>query len=326
MNKKSLLPSGLYRICMALPERIGQMTRLAPSKRRACERSRVLTRRSGVACKRRSAPISPPLKAHSPYRSDSRLAMRTWVVLSGLLFSMAAWADVADTLLSVKPGVVGVGTYHPTGSPRANLQGTGFAILDGRYVVSCAHIFSKPLDSEKKEIHAVFLGRDRQIGVRPARLVATDVLHDLALLKIEGDPLPALKLGNSDLAREGSQLYFTGYPIGSVLGLNPSTHRAGLAAIVPIYTPLQKAAQLDARTLKQARDAFDIFELDAIAYPGNSGSPVWHPETGEVLGVVNSVYVKGAKEAALTDPSGISYAIPIKYVQEMLEQVLPKIK
>jgi S1-C subfamily serine protease len=58
-----------------------------------------------------------------------------------------------------------------------------------------------------------------------------------------------------------------------------------------------------------------VFALDAIAYPGNSGSPVWHPDTGEVLGVVNSVYVKGAKEAALTAPSGISYAIPVKYVQ-----------
>lgn len=284
MIKKSLLPSGLYRICRAAP---GYFHR--PVARLLCKR-------------------------------------HAWALLLGLFFSLGARAEVADTLLSIKPGVVGVGTYHPTNSPRVKLQGTGFAILDGRYVVSCAHIFSKPLDTEKNEIHAVFLGRDRQIGVRPARLIATDSSRDLALLKIEGDPLPALKLGNSDLVREGSQLYFTGYPIGSVLGLNPSTHRAGLAAIVPIFTPLQRAAQLDARTLRQARDAFEIFELDAIAYPGNSGSPVWHPETGEVLGVVNSVYVKGAKEAALTDPSGISYAIPVKYVLEMLEQVLPKIK
>ncbi len=67
-----------------------------------------------------------------------------------------------------------------------------------------------------------------------------------------------------------------------------------------------------------------MFELDAIAYPGNSGSPVWHPDTGEVLGVVNSVYVKGAKEAALSAPSGISYAIPVKYVHQLLEQALPK--
>jgi S1-C subfamily serine protease len=69
-----------------------------------------------------------------------------------------------------------------------------------------------------------------------------------------------------------------------------------------------------------------VFELDAIAYPGNSGSPVWHPDTGEVLGVLNSVYVKGAKEAALSAPSGISYAIPVKYVHRLLEQALAEAK
>jgi S1-C subfamily serine protease len=157
-------------------------------------------------------------------------------------------------------------------------------------------------------------------------VVATDTARDLALLKIEGAPLPALTLGNSDSAREGWQLYFTGYPIGSVLGLNPSTHRAGLAAVIPIFTPLAAASQLNARTLKQAREPYEVFGLDAIAYPGNSGSPVWHPDTGEVLGVINSVYVKGAKEAALSAPSGISYAIPVKYVHQLLEQALPKAK
>ncbi|MBT9590390.1 MAG: trypsin-like peptidase domain-containing protein [Thiobacillus sp.] len=246
----------------------------------------------------------------------------SWAVIA-LILASPACADVASMLPSIKPGVVGVGTFNPTSSPRANLQGTGFAVLDGRYVVSCAHIFAKPLDSEKKETHAVFIGHDRQMAVRTAQLIATDRARDLALLKIEGDPLPALKLGDSSRAREGWQLYFTGYPIGSVLGLNPSTHRAGLAAIIPIFTPLANASQLNARTLRQAQDPYEVFELDAIAYPGNSGSPVWNPDTGEVLGVVNSVYVKGAKEAALSAPSGISYAIPAKYVQQLLEQALP---
>lgn len=288
MNRKSLLPPGLYRICRALP---GHVRRLA----------------AAWISKRRSSSLAA-------------LLVVAWAV------SIPAWADVADTLQNVKPAVVGVGTFHPTGSPRANLQGTGFVVLDGRHVVSCAHIFEKLLDSEKNETHAVFLGRDRQMGVRAARLIATDKARDLALLRIEGDPLPTLKLGDSSRAREGWQLYFTGYPIGSVLGLNPSTHRAGLAAIIPIFTPVQHAAQLNARTLRQAQQPYEVFELDAIAYPGNSGSPVWHPDTGEVLGVLNSVYVKGAKEAALSAPSGISYAIPVKYVHSLLEQALPKAK
>ncbi len=283
MNRKSLLPPGLYRIRMTM-------------------------------------------QGHAPGRVARVLSKWRTCLLACLLLWAAApvRADVADMLPLIKPGVVGVGTYKPTGSPRANLQGTGFAVLDGRRVVSCAHIFDKPLDSEKNESFAVFVGRDRQMNVRQARLVALDRARDLALLEIEGDPLPALRLGDSDRVREGWQLYFTGYPIGSILGLNASTHRAGLAAIIPIYTPVQHAFQLNARALKQANDTYSVFELDAVAYPGNSGSPVWHPDTGEVLGVVNSVYVKGAKEAALSAPSGISYAIPAKYVRELLERAPPK--
>lgn len=247
----------------------------------------------------------------------------TWLGLAffgALGLSGGAEADVAATLVRVKPSVVGVGTYHPTRSPRAALTGTGFVVGDGKHVVSCAHIFTRELDSEKKETWAILTGRDRQVTVRSATIVARDKDHDLILLKMDGDALPALKLGDASSAQEGAQLYFTGYPIGSILGLNPSTHRAGLAAIVPIYTPVQNASQLSARTVKQAQAPYEVYELDAIAYPGNSGSPLWLPETGEVLGVLNSVFVKGAKETVLTAPSGLSYAIPVKYVRDLLRQ------
>ena len=238
--------------------------------------------------------------------------------LSGV--ATGSQADVADTLATIKPGVVGVGSFNPTRSPRANLMGTGFVVGDGRYVVSCSHIFTGILDSEKNETWAVLTGRDRQVTVRTANIVLRDKDRDLVLLRIEGEPLPTLKLAQTDMVREGWQLYFTGYPIGSILGLNPSTHRAGLAAVVPIYTPVPNASQLNPRTLKQAQTPYEIYELDAIAYPGNSGSPVWHPETGEVVGVVNSVFVKGAKETAFTAPSGISYAIPVKWVRELMRE------
>ena len=287
MNRKSLLPPGLYRIYRALPWPI------------------------------RHPGASWASKPHTSSALRAVLALLAW----GL--GLPALADVADTVQLVKPGVVGVGTFLPTGRPPANLMGTGFAVLDGHYVVSCAHIFSKPLDSAKKEMYAVFVGRNQQISVRAAVLVASDKIRDLALLKIAGDPLPPLKLGDSSQVREGWQLYFTGYPIGSILGLNPSTHRAGLAAIIPIFTPVAAAAQLNSHALKQAASPYEVFELDAVAYPGNSGSPVWNPDTGEVLGVVNSVYVRGAREAALSAPSGISYAIPAKYVRHLLEQALP---
>ena len=66
--------------------------------------------------------------------------------------------------------------------------------------------------------------------------------------------------------------------------------------------------------------SFPIFQLDATAYPGNSGSPVYDAATGEVVGVINMVFVKGTKESVLTQPSGITYAIPAKYLQDLVQK------
>jgi hypothetical protein len=40
-----------------------------------------------------------------------------------------------------------------------------------------------------------------------------------------------------------------------------------------------------------------------------------------VVAIVNSVFVKGTKEAALTAPSGITYAIPAERLKDLLERL-----
>jgi S1-C subfamily serine protease len=106
-----------------------------------------------------------------------------------------------------------------------------------------------------------------------------------------------------------------------VLGLHAATHRATLAAITPIVMPSLSSRKLDARQLVQLqRTSFDIFQLDGTAYPGNSGSPVYDPASGEVWGVINAVFVKGLKETAISNPSGITYAIPVKHVKALMQQ------
>ena len=101
---------------------------------------------------------------------------------------------------------------------------------------------------------------------------------------------------------------FTGFPLGMILGLHPATHRGIIAAITPFVSPAYNSKQLDVKAILRLNHPFDVFQLDAIAYPGNSGSPMYDPETGMVYGVVNSVFIRESKENLLKQPSEIGRA------------------
>lgn len=232
-----------------------------------------------------------------------------------------ALAELTRTIPLVKRSVVGVGTEVKTRSPAIAFFGTGFVVGDGLSVVTNAHVVPPAGGEAGKETLGVVLRERSGVVFRPARLVAVDREHDLAHLRLDGEPLPALQLGEPDRMLEGQELAFTGFPLGMVLGLHPATHRATLAAITPIVQPSLSSRKLDARAITQlARSGFDIYQLDGTAYPGNSGSPVYDPDTGVVQAVINMVFVKGLKETAITAPSGITYAVPVRYVHALLQQ------
>jgi S1-C subfamily serine protease len=246
-------------------------------------------------------------------------------LLTGLaaicVLAPAMAADLTAVIPVVKRSVVGVGTFERTRSPSTVFFGTGFVVGDGLSVITNAHVVPEKLDEAHMEQLGIVIGDGDMVRFRPAQLVARDTEHDLAHLRLSGPPLPALKLGDSDSVLEGQALAYTGYPLGMALGLHAATHRASLAAITPIVRPSLNSGKLDPRQVAQLqRSAFDIFQLDGTAYPGNSGSPVYDPASGEVWGVINAVFVKGLKESAITNPSGITYAVPVKYVKNLMQQ------
>lgn len=249
-----------------------------------------------------------------------RLLCLSLALMAGMV--PAAAADLSATIAAVKPSIVGIGTSLPTRQPAVIFFGTGWVTGDGYSIITNAHVVSNAIKADQKEsLGVVIAGEGNAISFRSATLVATDPEHDLAHLRLNGGaPLPALKLGDSNTLREGRELALTGFPLGMVLGLHHVTHRAMLSAITPIIIPSIGARQLDARAIVQLARPFDIFQLDGTAYPGNSGSPVYDPADGVVYAVINMGFVKGYKEAAITSPSGISYAIPGRYVQALLQR------
>jgi S1-C subfamily serine protease len=225
-----------------------------------------------------------------------------------------------STIARVKQSIVAVGSFERTRNPAFAFSGTGFAVSDGLRIATNEHVLPKALNEERNETLAIAIrAADGSVEVRPARRLAVDSSNDLALLDLKGPPLRPLKLGNSDLVQEGETYLFTGFPIGAVLGLQPATHRTMIASVTPIAIPAARGDQLEARTLRRlASGSFAVFQLDGTGYPGNSGSPLYRPDTGEVIGIVNSVLVKATKESLLSQPSGITYAIPIRRLQALI--------
>lgn len=257
---------------------------------------------------------------------------RGWPMWGGMLVCMAAAFFVPPahavgletalptTIERIKPSIVGIGTLQMTRRPPGKFMGTGFVVGDGSYVLTNAHVIARNLSSEDKETLALFVGERNSTSSRELTIVAEDREHDLSLLKISGAPLIPLKLGDSDRVREGELYAFTGFPIGAVLGLHPVSHRGLISAITPVATPTDGSSQLNPKMIKRLQSPYDVFQLDATAYPGSSGSPLYHPDSGEVIGVVNSVFVKETKETVIEKPSGITYAIPINFAVDLLRR------
>lgn len=246
-----------------------------------------------------------------------------WVNVLCLLFASISWqvsANLPDTLEKIKPSIVGIGTYSRVAKPNAKFLGTGFTVLNANYIATNAHVIPELLNTKTNEKLIVFVGQGKRPKLHTAEVVSINKRYDLAILKIEGAELSPMVL-SSKKVREGEEYAFTGYPIGNVLGLYPVTHQGIISSITPIVVPARSAKELSIQQLKALKQPYYVYQLDATAYPGNSGSPLYDQSTGEVVAIINKVLVKTTKEAVLSDPSAITYAIPVKHLIDQLDKL-----
>lgn len=234
--------------------------------------------------------------------------------------STRVWAEpLPDLVARAKRSVVLVGSYGLLDNPHFGFRGTGFVVAGGLHVLTNAHVIPEETPGRVDRGIAVQVWTpEPQWLMRSAKLVSKDAAHDLALLQIDGPPVPALRLATTE-APEGTPIALIGFPIGGALGYSHVTHRGIVSARTAIVPPAAGPQGLSERAVRQLRQgSFEVVQLDATAYPGNSGGPVMNIETGEVVGVVSMVLVKGTKEAALSAPSGISYAVTVRDAAAML--------
>lgn len=236
----------------------------------------------------------------------------------------AAAADLPTLIAASKTSVLPVGSYDPSGNPRFEFRGSGFVVGNGNLVATNFHVLPAAGERDQPAQLVVLVARSAaaEPSVRLARVVATDRLRDLVLLQFEGAALAPLPLAAAGSIREGQAVALMGFPIGSALGYSVVTHHGIVASITSAALPAPTARQLDPRAVARLREGnFEVLQLDATAYPGNSGGPVLNADSGEVVGVVNQVLVKSSRESALSSPTGITYAIPVALLHELLQQL-----
>ena len=266
-------------------------------------------------------PMQPSVDMLLPDMKFAKALMGSLLLFASL--TSAANDGLPAGIARIKPSVLAVGTYQETQNPRFGFSGTGFVVGNGNLLVTNAHVIERSgaTSDESGGVAVYARGSSVQTGVRRAEVLALDRAHDLALLRFEGSPLPALELGHAATAHEGQSVAFIGFPLGSALGLSPVTHRGMVSAITSVALPSPSARQLDSRAIKALKDgAVEFLQLDATSYPGNSGGPLFDVNTGAVVGVVNMTALKGTRESALSHPSGISYAIPVEHVLNLLSR------
>lgn len=198
--------------------------------------------------------------------------------------------SIPDIVERVNPAVVNVQIRDGQGGLD---YGSGF-IIDGRrgLIVTNYHVILGALRTGSPVLVSLPDGHLAQASVR-----GFDEATDLALLEVpvEGEPLPAVKLGDSDALRVGDWVIVIGNPFGL-------DHTVSLGII-------------SAKNRSWPGSPFnDFLQTDAAINPGNSGGPLINVR-GEVVGI---------STFASTVGTGLGFAIPVNILKDVLPQLREK--
>ena len=125
---------------------------------------------------------------------------------------------------------------------------------------------------------------------------------DVALLRIDAAPLPALRLGKSENLASGQRVYILGYPATAEIGPSDSREATFTSGIV-------SAVREDRSTGKR------LFQTDAKVSQGSSGGPLLD-ENGEVIGIVTFQTDTLRRESG----DNFAFALPVEAVTALLAE------
>jgi S1-C subfamily serine protease len=194
---------------------------------------------------------------------------------------------VVSVVDSVGPTVVGVRTSRGRGSGRGEDSGSGVIVASDGYILTNSHVVH---GASKFEVSLI---DGRRL---PASLTGDDPASDLAVIRADGQGLPAAHFGQSARLRVGQLVIAIGNPFGF-----QSTVSAGVVSAL-------------GRSLRSTTGRLidNIIQTDVALNPGNSGGPL----------VDSRGFVVGVNTAIFAMAQGISFAIPIDTATWVIPELL----
>lgn len=186
-----------------------------------------------------------------------------------------------------------------TNNQRVQGLGSGFIISPDGYIITNDHVAGNAT-----EITVTLTdGSHHQ-----AKIVGTDPISDICLIKIEGSNFPYIDLGNSDDIIIGEWVIALGNPFG-LFDLNdkPTVTVGVVSALRMNLEPID------------SRYYLNMIQTDAAINGGNSGGPLVN-SLGEVIGMNTLIFTAGGTRGNI----GLGFAIPINKVRKIVTELKEK--
>lgn len=167
-----------------------------------------------------------------------------------------------------------------------NSLGSGFIISQDGYVLTNHHVVK-----DADEIVVKLTDRRELV----AKLVGSDALTDVALLKLDAKDLPVVTIGSPEQLQVGEWVLAIGSPFGFEQSVT-----AGIVSAKGRSLP--------------GGNYVPFIQTDVAINPGNSGGPLFNMD-GKVVGINSQIYSRTGGFM------GLSFAIPMDVVMNVVEQI-----
>ena len=256
-------------------------------------------------------------KEHNPLLPEENYNYKANLVNYTSKNALAAAPDFVQAAASVTPAVVHIKTTYTDSGPRnpfeeifgiprsntpARASGSGVLISADGYIVTNNHVVENA-----SEIEVVLPDRRSFTG----KLIGRDPSTDLALIKVPGNNLPVVTLGNSDQVQVGEWVLAVGYP----LSLNSTVTAGIISAKGRSIGILDQPRPGNPEGSQETSSAIESFiQTDAAINPGNSGGALVNTN-GQLIGINAAIASQTGSYA------GYGFAIPINLAGKIINDL-----